>query len=59
VGLIYQATVWAKAESVPVTIYCDELVKPNDPYEIPLFCDYPWSDVMLAKKASALTGRLN
>jgi len=49
-GSIFHATVWVKAESVPVNTYYEEPVQHDDPDEIPVFYDYPWSDVALAKK---------
>jgi len=49
-GLIFHATLWVKAESVPVIPYYNQPAQHDDPDEIPVFYDYPWSDVALVKK---------
>jgi len=46
------------AETLPVIIYPEEPVQHSDPNEIPVFYEYQWSDVALAKKGGGLNGKV-
>lgn len=48
-GVTYSADLYMEL-TVPIIVFIDEPVEQDDPDEIPVFYDYPWSDVALAKR---------